>query len=110
LNFIENSIYFYIEKKERSINFQKAERKFDSLDDIPGLKEKHPVELINVWTNIDLVERLILLSDSHYYAQVRVLFDNPLKLIPEYILLAVSLCRPNKGNIIIDELLSLLMP
>ena len=29
LNFIENSIQFYIEKKEKSINFQKTERRYE---------------------------------------------------------------------------------
>ena len=68
LNFIENSIQFYLDKKDKSINFQKTERRYEQIDEIPGVKEKLSLEVLAVWTCIDLVERLIILSDSHSYA------------------------------------------
>jgi len=60
---------------------------------------------------VDLVERLLILSDSHHFHKVRSLFEAPLKQLPEYLLLTLSLCKPPmKGSLMIDELLSLLLP
>jgi hypothetical protein len=41
---------------------------------------------------------------------VRILFDYPVKHIPEYLLLTAGLAKPSKGNLMIDEILSLLLP
>jgi len=81
LSFIEDSIQFYIEKKEKSIYFMKAgERRQDQIDELTGIKEKGvSPEFLHVWLSVDLVERLILLSDTHYFTKVRHLFEAPLK-------------------------------
>lgn len=111
LSFIENSIQFYIEKKEKSINFSKAgERRQEVIEELTGVKEKVSPEFLHVWLSVDLVERLLILSDSHYYQRVRSLFEAPLKQMPEYLLLTLSLCKPTRGCLLLDELLSLLLP
>jgi len=80
ISFIENSIQFYIEKKEKSIYFLKAgERRQEVIDEITGIKDKVPAEFLHVWLSVDLVERLILLSDTHFFHKVRSLFEAPLK-------------------------------
>lgn len=71
LNFIENTIQIYIEKKDKAIPFTKTERKQELIDEITGIKDKVSVEALNVWLSIDLVERLIQLSDSHNFTRVR---------------------------------------
>ena len=80
------------------------------IDEIGGIKDKIAPEVLHVWTSVDLVERLIQLSDSHSFNKVRILFDYPVKNIPEYLLLAIGLTKPSKGNLMIDEILSLLLP
>ena len=72
--------------------------------------EKLTVEFLHVWLSVDLVERLLILSDSHYFTRVRQLFEAPMKQVPEYLLLTISLCKPTRGGLMIDELLSLLLP
>jgi hypothetical protein len=111
LSFIENSIQFYIEKKEKSIYFLKAcERRQEVIEELTGVKEKVTPEFLHVWLSVDLVERLIMLSDTHYFHKVRSLFEAPLKQAPEYLLLTLSLCKPSRGIFLLDELLSLLLP
>ena len=79
-SFIENSIQFYIEKKEKSINFLKAgERRQETIDELIGIKDKVTTEFLHVWLSVDLVERLLILSDSHHFHKVRSLFEAPLK-------------------------------
>lgn len=111
LSFIENSISYYIEKKEKSINFNKAgERRQEFIEELTGIKDKVPAEFLHVWLSVDLVERLLILSDSHHFQRVRQLFEAPLKQVPEYLLLTLSLCKLSKGCLMIDELLSILLP
>lgn len=58
-----------------------------------------------------LVERLITLSDSTLlYKRIRRVFDFPLTSLPEYLLLSISMSKPDCGNLMLDELLSILMP
>jgi len=80
------------------------------IDEITGIKDKVSMEFLHVWLSVDLVERLLILSDSHHFHKVRSLFEAPLKQVPEYILLTLSLSKVNKGSLMIDELLSLLLP
>lgn len=69
-----------------------------------------PAEALQVWLSVDLVERLIIISDSSNFTKVRALFDFPIKQMPEYLLLVISQCKPDRGNLMLDELLSLLLP
>lgn len=81
------------------------------MEELTGIKERGVTsEFLHVWLSVDLVERLILLSDTHYFSKVRQMFEAPLKLAPEYLLLTLSLCKPNRGVLMLDELLSLLLP
>lgn len=60
---------------------------------------------------MDLVERLILLSESRgLFIPVRRTFTHAMKHLPEYLLLTLCLAKPYSGNMMLDELLSSLMP
>ncbi len=62
------------------------------------------------WTSTDLLEKLITLSDYNLYKEVKAVFEEPLKQIPEIFLISLSKVRLDKGLFLIDELLSLLLP
>mmetsp|Transcript_15786 Transcript_15786/g.11144 ORF Transcript_15786/g.11144 Transcript_15786/m.11144 type:complete len:102 (-) Transcript_15786:1842-2147(-) len=66
--------------------------------------------MLDVWLSIEVVEMLIHLSESAQYQQVRQIFESPLKHMPEYLLLTISQTNPTRGNLILDELLSALLP
>lgn len=102
----------YVHKKDKSILFNKLKNKTQTISDLAEIKERgEPTEVIDVWQSVDLVERLIILSEtSGLYKQVRKVFDNPLKQLPEYLLLSLSLAKPPVGNVLLDEILSILMP
>ncbi len=80
------------------------------LDELTGIKEKVTPEFLHVWLSVDLVEKLLNLSNTIYFARVRSIFEAPLKQIPEYLLLTLSLCKPPKNSLLLDELLSVLLP
>ena len=65
--FIENSIDIYLEKKDKSVNFQKTQRRQETVEELQGVKEKVAPEMFHVWQSIDLVEKLIELSHSHNF-------------------------------------------
>ena len=44
------------------------------------------------------------------YPKVREIFDTPLRNVPEHLLLTLSKCNITHGSLLIDELLSMLMP
>ena len=67
-------------------------------------------ELVDVWLSLDLVEILVSLSETSQFSRVRKIFDTPIRLLPEYLLLNISKCQFNNGNILLDELISLLLP
>lgn len=90
--------------------FSRTSRKQEIVEELSGIKDKVQPELLQVWLSVDLVERLVQLSTNQNFSKVRHLFETPLKTIPEYLLLTLSLAKPAKGNLMIDELLSLLLP
>ena len=67
--------------------------------------------MIDIWTSVDLVERLILLSEHRdLFMPVRCIFDQAIKNVPEYLVISISLAKPYSGNILLDEVLSTVMP
>ena len=68
------------------------------------------METIDVWCQPEVVECLLRLSNRTSYTRVREIFDTPLKSVPEYLLLTLSKCSVSHGCLLIDELLSILMP
>lgn len=44
------------------------------------------------------------------FKRIRRVFDFPIKNLPEYLLLSISMSKPDCGNLMLDELLSILMP
>ena len=52
-----------------------------------------------------------MLSEAQgLYVKVLKVFEQPIKQLPEYLLLSISRAKPKMGNVMIDELLSILMP
>ena len=51
-------------------------------------------------------------TEAHimFWFSMSKLFENPIKKIPEYILISISMAKPYVGNILLDELLSILLP
>ena len=60
-----------IDEEEKIISFSKSERRQELIEEIAGVKDKVQNEFLQVWTSVDLVERLIYLSDSHCFTKVR---------------------------------------
>jgi hypothetical protein len=48
-----------------------GERRQEQIEELTGIKEKVSPEFLHVWLSVDLVERLILLSDTHFFTKVR---------------------------------------
>lgn len=63
-----------------------------------------------MWLSVDLVEKLLNLSNTVHFTRVRHLFEAPLRQIPEYLLLTLSQCKPPRNSLLLDELLSILLP
>ena len=60
---------------------------------------------------MDVVERLVLLSEHRgLFIPVRRTFAHAVKHLPEYLLLTLSQAKPYTGNVMLDELLSTLVP
>ena len=65
---------------------------------------------MDVWSQPEVVEILIKLSETNQYVNIRKFFEEPLSKIPEYLILTMSKCNFDRGNNMIDELMSILMP
>lgn len=57
-----------MDKKDKAITFARIDRKQEMIDEITGVKDKVSSESLNVWLSVDVVEKLIQLSDSHYFS------------------------------------------
>ena len=44
------------------------------------------------------------------FSKVLAVFDHPIKNLPEYLLLSIALSEPQKGHLMLDETLSILLP
>jgi len=93
LTFISNCIQLYVGKKEKSIMFSKLKNKTQTITELQQIKERgESTEMIDVWQSVDVVERLINLSERKgLFLKVRRIFDHPIKQMPEYLLLSLSL-------------------
>ena len=80
LNFIENTINYYTEKKDKSIGFSKLSNKHELVSEIVSEKASTNPEFLNIWTSIDLVSKLIEISESSgCYQKVRSILENPVR-------------------------------
>jgi hypothetical protein len=66
--------------------------------------------MYDVWLCNDLVEILIEISESSQNKIVRRIFETPVQLAPELLLLTFAKIRPRNGNLLLDELISIMMP
>jgi len=90
--------------------FEKSSRRQGTVEGLAPSKEKVAPEFYQVWMNVDLVERLIELSEGENYQKVLTFLQEPKRQIAEYMLLTISLTHPKKGRGLMDELLSTLLP
>jgi hypothetical protein len=64
-SFIKNCVSQYTAKKDKTILFNKLKNKMGTINDLAEIKERgEPSEVMDVWQSIDLVERLIVLSET----------------------------------------------
>lgn len=109
LSFIKNAIRCYTSNEDKTFSFAQSTRKIPAIAEIT-VNIQASSELIDVWSQPEVIESLLRLSTNSQYAKVREVFDLPLKLIPEHLLLTLSKCNISQGGLLIDELLSILMP
>ena len=95
--------YVILNSDHDEIPLDKFGRRIQQVPEIQGLKPNQ-LRMLGVWGNIDLVECLIEISDSSYYRRVRALFNAPIELIPEYLILVISHTNPLHGNFLLDDL------
>lgn len=62
-----------------------------------------------IWGMTELVQILVEISD-YKYISIRELFENPIQKYPELVLLTLSEIKPSKGQPLLDELFSNLLP
>ena len=90
-------------------NFDSSPRKQPKIDSIQGIKS-NVLPSLSAWCSIDLVERLIELSDSQHYLKIRSMFEYPLKNCPEYLFLSLAQTKPQNGLFLLEELYAILLP
>lgn len=83
---------------------------FSKLKLLNGKIDKETEILLKIWTNTDLLEFLINSSDSQFYSVIKKLFEKPIKLIPEFLLLKLVQTNPSAGSFLLDELYTQLLP
>lgn len=108
IKFITNAIACYISGEDKTFAFSKLGRRIGLLPEISGSTEVSAT-LIDVWSSPEVVEILINLSETSHFRKVRILLDVPLQQCPEYLLLALSQIKFERGTLLIDELLTILM-
>ena len=91
------------------IPFEKARRRQDVVSQLQGIRSSTS-NYLRIWKCIDLVQALVVLSESPYYHRIRTLFDAPIKVIPEYLLLTLTKIKPKTGNFLMEDLYSSLLP
>jgi len=108
LSFVKNALRCYTTSEDKTFSFAQSTRKIPQITEV--LFPQVTLETIDVWSQPEVVECLLRLSHRNPYPRVREIFDAPLKGVPEYLLLTLSKCSVSNGCILIDELLSTLMP
>lgn len=109
--FIKNSIGHFQAKKDKLLSFNKLKNKVAVISELEIKDRGESAETVEVWQSVDLVERLCWLSDkAGMFMPVRKLMEHPMRKIPEVLLLTISQSKPQGGHILIDELLSVLLP
>mmetsp|Transcript_9013 Transcript_9013/g.8415 ORF Transcript_9013/g.8415 Transcript_9013/m.8415 type:complete len:239 (+) Transcript_9013:48-764(+) len=64
LNFIENCVQTYLEKKDKTINFLKLPQRQEVIEELQGIKDRASQEMQHVWQSIQLCQRLIEISNT----------------------------------------------
>lgn len=80
------------------------------IDFNPNYKQQLNPPGLLFWTNLDLLQLLVELSDSGFIAEIRELFDLAIKLNADLIIIGLSQIQPCSGGPLIDELYTNLFP
>jgi hypothetical protein len=77
-----------------------------------SVKSKYKAEekALNLWISLPAIETLIELSDTSFYGEVRKIFDHPIKVFPDVLLLTISSVKPHCGHNLLEDLYSILLP
>ena len=110
VNFMEK--FLELGQADLSIYREMKNKNMIEYDSNPSVKNSAPFinSGMEVWLNKDLITRLIELSDSKYYLQIRALFDMPMRKYPEIILASLSQVNPRCGNILLEDIFSSSFP
>jgi CCR4-NOT transcription complex subunit 1 len=65
---------------------------------------------LSTWCSIDLLEILIILSETEFYSRIRSLLDFPLKNCAEYLILTLVQTRVSQGLFLLEEMYASLLP
>lgn len=106
---IQNAIQAYVAEKDRSFNFSRNSRRIQLMSEVP-LSQEVPTVFIDVWSSPEVVEVLCKLSKNGLYHEVRSLLQSPITKMPEYFLFAISKANFEPGCLIVDDVLSTLVP
>lgn len=108
--FLEN--LFTIGKPEMIFFNELKSKKKASMDFQPNFKNNQNFSpgKIELWSCLDLVERLIELSDSAYFMKVKTIIDDAVKKCPDIFLVSLTQIKPIKGGALFDEVFSQLFP
>ena len=69
-----------------------------------GISTQKYSHLIDAWSCIELIKTLISLSTGNYYIKVKEIFDWPIQNIPEILINALMLIKPEKEEFLYEEL------
>jgi hypothetical protein len=91
------------------ILFERAKRRQEVVSQLQSIKSTTS-NYLRIWKCFELVQTLILLSESPFYHRIRSLFDIPIRFIPEYLLLTLIKTKPKTGTYLVEDLYSHLLP
>ena len=93
----------------QDIPFEKAKRRQDAVIQLQNIKPT-VAPYLKIWKWIDLVQTLVTLSESPFYARIKALFEQPIIQIPEYLLLSLIKAKLKTGQVLAEELANRTLP
>jgi hypothetical protein len=78
------------------------------LDFTPNIKNNSSITpgKLELWSCLDLVERLVELSDGPNFMKVKAIFEEPIKKCSDILIASMSQIKPTKGGALFDEIFS----
>jgi hypothetical protein len=91
--------------EDKTFSFAKCSKRIGQVSELPDTNSL----MIDVWSSPEVISALLNLSETQSYHAVRKILDSPIGNCPEYLLLALSQAKADKGTFLLEELLSILM-